>query len=215
MSNGETPSAPEVRPAAQAAKPPNASFGIWLFRAVILVVVLSSLAAIWWSFAMVMSPRLKESRELSSRVSRLSGEVDDLDRQWTKAGAGELSNQFSRVDSKLFEGQTEFEAWLADFKRQAAPLALEVRASLGQPSQRTAGDRTMTLIPATLTVEVQPARPETKPPSPYARLLLLGQRLASEPKRADLQELTIEAGTNSVSRAVLVLNYWMRKEATP
>lgn len=215
MSNGEPSPSPEVRPTTPAPKPSDASFGIWLFRAIILALVLGSVAVLWWSFALVMSPKLKESRELSTRVARLSSAVDDLDRQWTTEAAGEVSNQLSRADSKLFEGQAEFEAWLANFKQQAAPLALDVKTSLGQPSQQTAGDRTMTLIPATVTLEIQPARPDTQPSSPYALLLLLGRRLAAEPKRADLEELTIEAGTNSLSRAVLVLNAWTRKEGKP
>jgi hypothetical protein len=215
MSNGESTPASEARPAAAAAGTERkASFRDRLFRAVILVVVLGCVAVIYWSFAHVMAPRLKESRELSSQVFRLSTEVDDLERQWTRASAGQLSNQFSQVDQKLFEGRATFEAWLGNLREQAAPLALDVRASLGQPSLQTAGDRTLTVIPATVSVEVQPARPETTPQSPYERILLLGKRLTGERKRADLRELTVEGGTNSVTRAVMVLNYWTGKDGT-
>jgi hypothetical protein len=214
MSNGESAPAPEARPPITA-PPRNAGYRDRLFRAITLVAVLGSVAVIWWSFVMVLLPRLKESRELSSRVSRLSAEVDELDHQWTKAGAEQVSNQFSQVDLKLFEGRAGLEAWLANLQEQAAPLALDVRADLGPASPPTAGDRTLTVIPATVSVEVQPARPEMATSSPYQRILQLSQRLTDEDKRADLTELTVAGGTNSIGRAVLVLNYWTRKEGTP
>jgi hypothetical protein len=216
MSNGESAPAPAARPLPQSGTPPrNAGYRDRLFRVIILVAVLGSVAVIWWSFVMVLLPRLKESRELSSRVSRLSAEVDDLEHQWTKAGAEQVSNQFSQVDLKLFEGRAGVEAWLADLKEQAAPLALDVRADLGPASPQTAGGRTLTVIPATVSVEVQPARPELATPSPYQRILQLSQRLTDQDKRADLTELTVAGGTNSIGRTVLVLNYWTRKEGTP
>ena len=212
-SEGSTP-APEARPTAPA-PPRNAGYRDLLFRVIILVAVVGSLALIWWSFGRVLSPQLKQARELSSTVSRLSAVVDDLDRQWTKEQLAQLTNQFSRVDETLFEGRPGVDAWLANLKEQAAPLALDVGADFGPPSQQSAGGRPLTVIPATLSVQVQPAGPETKPPSPYGRLLLLGQFLSSENKRADLTELKVDGGTNSIIRAVLVVNYWAGKERAP
>jgi hypothetical protein len=163
----------------------------------------------------VLLPRLKQSRELSSTVSRLSAEVDDLDHQWSRTDAQRVTNQFSQVDLKLFESQASLEDWLADLKDQSAPLALDLRADFGTPTPKTAGGRTLNVIPATVSVEVQPAPPELPTPSPYQRILRLSQRLTGEGKRADLTELTVTAGTNSIGRAVLVFDYWTGKERTP
>jgi hypothetical protein len=214
MSNGESAPAPAAR-APAAAPPRNAGYRDLLFRVITLMVVLGSVAVIWWSFVMVLFPRLKQSRELSSTVSRLSAEVDDLEQQWTKAEAEQVSNQFSQVDSKLFEGRAGLEAWLADLKAQAALLPMDLQADLGQPSPQTAGGRALTVIPATMSIEVQPARPEMAVPSPYQRILWLSQHLIGEDKRSDLTELTVAGGTNSIGRAVLGLNYWMGKEPAP
>ena len=214
MSNGESAPVPAARPPdAEPAR--NAGHGDRLFRAIILVAVLGSVVMIWWSFVRVLLPRQKQSRELGSTVSRLSAEVDDLERQWTRADAEQVSNQFRQVDLKLFAGRAGVEDSLAALKEQAAPLALDVQAELGPPSPQTAGGRTLTVIPATLSIEVQPARPEIPNPSPYQRILQLSQRLTGEDKRADLTELTVAVGTNSISRAELVLNYWTGKEPTP
>jgi hypothetical protein len=214
MSNGESAPAPEVRPTAPA-PPRNAGYRDRLFRVIILVAVLGSVAVIWWSFGRVLSPRQQQSRELSLQVARLSAEVDDLDRQWTQAQMANVTNQFSQVDFTLFEGRAGVEAWVANLKELTASLALDVGVELGQPSQQTAGGRTLAVIPATVSVKVQPAGPETKPQSPYGRILMLGQLLSFENKRADLTELMVDGGANSIGRAVLVLNYWTGKEGTP
>jgi hypothetical protein len=195
--------------------PRKAGYGDLLFRVIILVAVLGSVAMIWWSFGRVLSPRQRQSRELSLQVARLSAEVDELDHQWTQAQIATVTNQFSQVDLRLFEGRAGVDAWLANLKELTASLALDVGADFGQPSQQTAGGRILNVIPATVSVKVLPAGPETKPPSPYARILLLGQLLSSENKRADLTELTMDGGTNSINRLVLVVNHWTGQEGAP
>jgi hypothetical protein len=214
MSSEDSAPAPEVRPTAPA-PPRDAGYRDQLFRAIILVVVLGSVAMIWWSFGRVLSPRQQQSRELSLQVGRLSAEVDDLDRQWTQAQITNVTHQFSQVNFTLFEGRAGVEAWLANLKELTASLALDVGVDFGEPSQQTAGGRSLTVFPATVSVKVLPAGPETKPPSPYGRVLMLGQLLSYENKRADLTELTVDGGANSIGRAVLVLNYWTGKEGTP
>jgi hypothetical protein len=214
MSNGESAPAPEARrPAPAPAR--NASYSDRLFRAITLVAVLGSAAVIWWSLAMVLFPRLKQSRELISTVSRLSTEVDDLEHQWTTAGAEQVSNQLSQADSELFEGRAGLEAWLANFKGQVAPLALDVRADLGLAIPQTAGGRALNVIPVTVSVEVKPTPPELAIRSPYQRILRLSQRLTGEGKRADLMELMVAGGTNSIGRTVLVLNCWTEELRAP
>jgi hypothetical protein len=216
MSPGESAPAPELRPPPQSSAPPRSgSSRAWLFRGLILAVVLDAVGLIWWSFGLVLAPRQKQSRELSLKVARLSSEVDDLDRQWTPAQMAQVTNQFSRVNFALFQGRAGVENWLANLKELAASLALDVKTDFGQPSLQTVGGRTLTLIPATVSIDVRPAGPDTKPPSPYERVLMFGQLLAAEKKRADLAELTVDGGANSISRVVLVLNHWTGKEGPP
>jgi hypothetical protein len=214
MSSEDSAPAPEVRPPA-GVPPRKAGYGDLLFRVIILVAVLGSVAMIWWSFVLVLLPRQQQAKDLSLRVSRLSAEVDDLDGQWTQAQMTNVTNQFSQVDLKLFGGQAGVDAWLANLKELAGSLALDVGADFGPPSPQTAGGRTLNVIPATVSIKVQPAGPETKTPSPYGRVLLLGQLLSVENKRADLTELTMDGGTNSINRVALVLNYWAAKEGAP
>ena len=66
MSNGESAPAPEARPPA-AAPPRNAGYRDRLFRVIILVAVLGSVAVIWWSFFGVLLPAAASSRGNSVR----------------------------------------------------------------------------------------------------------------------------------------------------
>ncbi len=215
MSNGEPVRTAVVRP--PGATPRRAADRRdLLFRGVILAAVLGSVSLIWWSFGLVLSPRLEQSRQLAMRVSRLSSEVDDLDRQWPKAAVEQLSNQVHRAEATLFRTRLDVEAWLDKAKALAAVLALDLRAELGPPSRRTAGGRTLAVIPVTVSVEVQRVRPELGPASPYQRILSLSRSLTDEDKqRADLMEVSVAGGVDSVTRAVLVLNYWAAREGPP
>jgi hypothetical protein len=214
MSNGEPVRAPQAPPPV-ATPPPDTGSRDQLFRAITFLVVLGSVVVILWSFFGLLLPRVKQSRELSSTVARLSTEVDDLERQWTTAQIAQVTNQFSQVDSVLFQGRTDVEAWLANLKELAASMGLEMATSYSQPSLQTVGGRTLTVLPATVTLEIQRAAPDTAAASPYKRILQLGQHLSGEKKRVDLKELNLDGGTNSVSRVVLVLNHWTEKERAP
>ena len=215
MSNGESAPAPGGRPLPQdRSSSRNVNYRTWLFRGLTLAAVLGSVALTWWSFGLVLAPLQKQSRELSMKVAHLSSEVDELDRRWTPAQIAQVTNQFSQADFSLFRGRAGVEDWLANLKELAGSLALDVRAELGQPSVQTVGGRTLSVIPATVWVQVQPAGPETKPTSAYERILVFGQLLSSEKKRADLTELTVDGGKNSISQVMLLMKYWAAKEGS-
>jgi hypothetical protein len=51
--------------------------------------------------------------------------------------------------------------------------------------------------------------------SAYQRVLRLAQRLTATQKRADLAELTVFGGTNSISSAVMVFDLWAGEGGAP
>ncbi len=216
MSNGEPVPASEARPLPQNGTPASgAGRRESLFRVIILLAVVGSVAVILWSLFGLLFPQLKQSRELSSTVARLSTEVDGLEREWTEAEAAQVRNRRRQVDFELFGGKAALEAWLAQLKEQGAPLGLGVRGDFGPVKTRLAGSHMLTIIPVMVSVEVQPTPPDATVLSPYQRILQLSQRLTGGEKRADLTELTVVAGTNSIRRAVLQLNYWVDEERKP
>ncbi len=87
-------------------------------------------------------------------------------------------------------------------------MGLNVRGDFGAVSTKLAGTRALAIVPVMVQVEVQPAGPEAHAASAYQRILQLSQRLVGGDKRTDLTELTVIGSTNSISRAVLALNYW-------
>src|SRR6266481_2936093 len=115
-------SAPPPIPVSQA--PPSAPIAVRLglrnprpreviFRLVIVAVILSSVGLAWWGFAKVLPPLQDKYRELSSTLSRLGTEVDELDRQWPKAMVDQVTNNYQRVRGELFSNEDAFATWLA------------------------------------------------------------------------------------------------------
>lgn len=216
MSNGEPASASESRPLPQSRRPPrSATRREWLFRLVVLVAVLGSVAVILWSLFFLLFPRLKQSRDLSLAVAGLSAEVDGLEQEWAEAQAAHVRNRRRQVDFELFGGRAALESWLEHLKEAGEPLGLGVQGDFGPVSTKLAGSRMLTIVPVLVRVEVQSAGPEASAASPYQRILQLSQRLTDGETRADLTELTVIGGTNSISRAVLDLNCWAEEGAKP
>jgi len=186
----------------------------WTARLVFLAAVAGAMILAWWSLTRVLAPCQQQSRELGSTVARLSGEVEDMERKWTKAKAEQLNQKFDAIHAELFGGPLGLAGWLANLKEQVVPLGLTVQADSGNATPLATNGQRLVVIPANIAVDVQPTPATQSFPSPYQRLLLLSQHLSAQEKRADLTELTVVGGTNSINRAVFGLNLWA-SEAKP
>jgi|ERR1051325_973476 hypothetical protein len=185
------------------------------FRIAVALVLILSLVLAWWSTTQVLAPRLQESRRLISTVTGLQTETDQLERKFSAAEIQQITNKFSQIPSQLFGNPAALEEWLNILREQALPLGLDLQAEVGKPLTQTAGGRKFTVIPATLSVDAQPGAGNAIA-SPCQRILRLTQYLAQQEKRTDLVELTVlSSSTNSISRAILVLNCWAGEEAVP
>jgi len=180
----------------------------WIFRVVIAVLLLGSLALTWWSFNVRLAPLQAQARELSTKVGQLSTEVDELERTWAKARADEISNRLHQAHSQLFIDQASLENWMANLQEQAEPLALEAKANFGKTIPQNVIGEELAIIPTSIAVDVHPTTTAEVAGSPYRRILQLTQRLAAETKRADLAEVKVEGGPNSVGRAMLTFELW-------
>lgn len=208
MSN-PTPN-PERRPAALI---PTGGFNYrdLLLRGLLMVSVIGSLALVWWSLQR-LAPLQQRTRVLSTTIARLSSEVDQMEGKWTQPQVEQLIQKFSQVQGHLIVGQTGLEGWLQNLKQQVLSMALDVKADFGKAGPQEAGSQKLAVIPTTVSVEVKPASGIESVQTPYQRVLQLSQRLTAQERRADLVELSVVGGTNSVSRAVAVVNLWAGEE---
>jgi hypothetical protein len=185
----------------------------WLFRVVILLLVAASLAVAWWTFTQVFQPAQRQSRDMSARLARVAGEVDQLERKWGKAEADQVRRRYGEAYAQLFADQPALEAWLAGLRDQAAPLGLQTQIDFGQSRLAVTNEQQLAIIPASVSIEIQPLPGGDE--SPYQRLLRFTRQLSTEGKRADLAEMTVVGGPASVPRARLVFSLWAGEEARP
>lgn len=180
----------------------------WVFRLVVVLLLVGSIALAWWSLKFRLLPAQKQSRELSVSVTRLSTEVDDLERQWSKVKQDEVTRRLNQAHAQLFDNQDAVQSWLFNIKAQSDPLLLDAKASLGKSLPKTTNGQEIAIIPATVSVSVVPIFGVQDKESPYQRILRFSEGLATLQKRADLIDLTVLGGTNSVNSAGLVFHLW-------
>ena len=204
---------PPLPPPRRVAPPPPAKVNSreLLFRLVVVVVLIASLVLTWWTLAYGVAPVQRHSRELTSDLSRLSAEVDTLDRKWSPADVEQIRKQYTAARATLFGDAAALTAWLNGLETRASPLALDVKVDFGKSVRQETADEKLAVIPTAVSLDVRP-HPDPNA-SPYQRVLFLSWLLAlEEGKRADLAELTVTGGANSISRAVLVFNLWAGAE---
>src|SRR5258707_6183100 len=148
-----------------------------IFRLVIVAVILSSVGLAWWSFAKVLPPLQEKDRELSSTVSRLGTEVDQLDRQWSKAAADQVTNSYQRIRSELFSNEAAFANWLANLSGQASTLTLDAKADFGKTAPVAAPGEKLATIPATIVIDVRSPPGEGAAQSPFQPVVQLTGQL--------------------------------------
>jgi len=181
-----------------------------VFRTIVVLVILGSLALTWWAFTMRFVPTQNRSRELTTAVSRLSSELDVLERKWTKEETAEIRARYTELHTQLFADTAALQAWMSRLEEMAAPLSLQATVEFGNTVPQLTNDYKVAFIPANVSLEVHPVPNSSE--SPYQRLLRLGQKLAAEGKRADLAEMTVAGGPTSITKAQLVFNLWAGEE---
>jgi len=179
-----------------------------LSRVVVILLLAASVGLLWWSYSRVLVPRLKESREYNATVNRLSLEVETLDRRWPKAAVDRIDRNFELAQPRLFADQSALENWLADFRKKLAPAHLDFKTELGKNLAPPGADRGLFVISGIVIFDLQSGSATKGAATPYQQLLRLTQRITSQEKRADLTELTVDGGTNSIGHAVMAFNFW-------
>jgi hypothetical protein len=199
---------PPIRPMAAKPNVPSKRLTHWdlLFRFVTVVLISASVAFAWWTYNKKLIPLQQQSRAISADLSRLSAEVDTMERKWPQVQREQIRADYHEVHNQLFADEAELGRWLVRLQEEAGPLALDINVDFGKSTARTAEQEKLAIVPASVTLEVRPAIGGTQ--TPYQRLLRLGQQLAAEGKRADLSELDMNGGPLSITHGLLVFNLW-------
>jgi len=189
-------------------KPPRRSHWEAMFRLVIVSVIVISVGVAYWNFFHRLLPLQKQARSMITKVSDQSTTLDQWERSWTPEQVEAIRARYREVYQHLFADEAALAAWLTVLQTQATPLALDIDVTFGAGVPREEFSTNLAMIPASISLEVQPANGDARDKSPYERVLEFGQHLASHGKRADLAELTVTGGVGSVSKAYLLFNLW-------
>jgi hypothetical protein len=178
-----------------------------IFRVTIAVALLVSMGMAWWTLTRKLVPLQQQSQSLAATASHLSDEVEALQRKWRPDEVGKVRTQFKQLRSQLFANEDAMQEWVSRLTEASSLLTLDFRVDFGKPNVQVTNEVQVSVVPASVSVEVNPAPGGTE--SPYQRLLHFLQRLGAEGKRADLAELSVVGGTNSIAHALLIFNLWL------
>jgi len=179
-----------------------------LFRIAIVAALILSMGLAWWTLTRKLVPLQQQSKSLGATVARLSDDVDAFQRKWPKDDVDKIRAQYKQLRAQLFANEEAMGEWINRLDEAAGGgILLDLHVEFGKPSAQVTNEVQVSVVPATVSIEVHPMTGGTE--SPYQRLLRFGQQLGVEGKRADLAELSVLGGTNSITRALLVFNLWV------
>jgi hypothetical protein len=159
-----------------------------------------------------MIPVQKELRETNAKVTRLSAEVDFMDNKFNKAEFELLLERYNAARGVVFSDSEAMFEWFRKLKLDMLPLGLEINTELGTATMKTVATNNYAIIPATLSVQIRPTLSIDATKSPYQRLLQFSRHLSIQQKRADLIDVQIESGAESICKAVAILDLWAGQE---
>ncbi len=184
-----------------------------LFRVLTAAGILLSVVLALWSLFSIWFPLQTRLGDLTTQASRLSSENDALNSKWSKEKVARLRADYSAVHSSLFVSPAAFNSWLANLRSDCQDLKLGFKVSLERPAAMTNAPPDFALIPAKISLDF--SRPNATDDSPYQRLMKLNQAFTGQGKRADLTQMSVEGGPNSVKHADLVFQLWASDQPNP
>lgn len=193
-------------PGLQRAAPPGPGLSRSIIERVVLILVLSgSFWAIWWSVSRLRANQT-HSRQLNQQVSRLTADIDLMRAQWSGSRTQEIARRFGAVRDSLFVGETAVADWSDSVQRESVPLALESHIRLNAGQTATNGAGSITRVQAM--IEVQPNLAAKAALPVYHRLVSWSRQFATQPRRIDLLELSVNSASLSAGSALAVVELW-------
>jgi hypothetical protein len=198
------PAPPPVRGFAKARERINAKEIFFRFATFLLIA--ASLFLVWWSFTQFLAKRQQEVKEINTKLTRLDREIDSLDHAWSDEQSGEVTKKYDLAKSMLLSGEDSVADWWKNLLEHADQLKLQLGEPKLQPLNTISNQ--LGIAAATLTIEITPTPGVIGIETPYQRLLRLSQHLATHEARCDMPQLTISGGSNSFTKATMLLNLW-------
>src|ERR1043165_8455355 len=101
-----------VRKVVTVAPPRKASPWELAFRATIVTALVISVGLAWWTFQMRLVPLQQKSRDLTLSISKLSDQVESLQRKCSKDDIQQIRSEFKQLHTYLFANEAELRAWI-------------------------------------------------------------------------------------------------------
>jgi hypothetical protein len=174
-------------------------------RLILLLVVGTSLAAIWWSVNRYQALQ-RQTAALQKRLSHLQADLDLMQSRWPDARRADVDRRFAEVPEHLFQGEQSFATWMDQIRRGAPPLALAAQVSVLSTRTETNGPTPLTIIQAQVDF---PAAADIDANRPlYQRLIQFSQQLTSSPERVDLLEANLAGSDSALNLATALVEVW-------
>lgn len=188
-------------------------YRVVLERGFLGIVLIAAALLCRWSVTRVAAAQ-RATSTINQRVSSIATEIDLMRANWTAAKTNDVAKRIAVARDNLFGGEAEIEQWREAVARDAIPLALQTDLKLSLTGIQTNAfeGRNLTLMEGSL--ELTPATHVAGTRSSYRRVVQMLQRLSELPQRLDMVRVSIEGGTNAVTRATASLELWAM-ESTP
>lgn len=185
-----------------------------LERGLLVIVLVAAALLCRWSVARVAAAQ-RASSAINQRVSSIATEIDLMRANWSGAKTQQISQRLDVARESLFVGEDGVAAWRETLAREAIPLALQTDLKLSLTGiQTNAFDgKNLTLMEGAL--EMTPARHVEGTRSVYRRVVELLHRLSDQTHRVDVVRVSVEGGTNAVTRATATIELWAMDQTTP
>src|SRR5690348_10281017 len=102
---------PHAHKSVAVAQPRKISRGEAVFRVSIVAALLISMGLAWWTLTRKLVPLEQQSQALGVTLSRLSSEVEGLERKWSTEEVDKLRSQYKQIRTELFANEEAMGAW--------------------------------------------------------------------------------------------------------
>lgn len=192
---------------------PQTVWRAWLARLVMGAIFAAAIAIVYYSFYHRLLPVSRQYAQRTTELSRAAEEVEQLQLRSEPKEEAAIRDRFTKAKQMLFGKPEDLRRWEREVRRAAYSVILDPQLEMGTNQSYPGLEGLLAFVPAKLTL--QPISILGVTNSPYKRLLDFDQALASSPKKMQLVELTVEAGSNSIKQAKAVVRLLAAEEKAP
>jgi len=177
----------------------------WLARIVLIILILASIGAIWWSINERLS-LIYGATSITRQQASIERESDKLQMQWSSQNHEKIGSELEKAESKLMPDQKSMADWLGNYITKAQNQQIQLVYNVGRAQLPLKQLGNIHLVP--IQIILRPSD-NLRQQDAYTKILDFAKDITDNEWRMDVSSASVTGNGRRFEQLEMQIKIWM------